>query len=375
MNTPYLVTDNKRINSAYRMAAATLFANIVPYKGGVLKKEEPAIIAGLGYRTPWTRDASINTWNAGGLICPETAKSTLKSCLTDDDGIMIKGEYWDKIIWTIGAWQQYLYTGDREFLSLAYEAVTNTLAYQEQTEFSKELNLFRGPACYGDGVAAYPDIYAKHGYSGIIKFSTENRGLCDKNGVGIPMYTLSTNCLYYRSYIIADKMAHELGREEKYGEKAEAVKRAINRVLWNEEKGNYDYLFDSFGGSEAVEGMGISFAILFGIADKEKQEKIFKNTPVSAHGITCVYPSFSRYASDDGMSFGRHSGTVWPHIQGFWASAAALCERADLFDSELSKQTENALRGNQFAEIYHPITGEVYGGMQEDAESRDMAPK
>ena len=85
MNFPFFITDNKKINSAYRMAVSTLSANILPFKDGVLEKAEPVIIAGLGYSTPWTRDAAINTWNAGGLICPTVAKNTLLSVISQNE--------------------------------------------------------------------------------------------------------------------------------------------------------------------------------------------------------------------------------------------------------------------------------------------------
>lgn len=82
MNFPYLQTNNKEINTAYRLAIATLAANILPFQDGILTRPEPVIIAGLGYSTPWTRDAAINTWNAGALICPEISRSTLESVRT-----------------------------------------------------------------------------------------------------------------------------------------------------------------------------------------------------------------------------------------------------------------------------------------------------
>lgn len=366
LKSPYLVTSNSSIDKAYRLAVSTLYANILPFKDGILKEEKPVIIAGLGYITPWTRDAAINTWNAGGLICPNTALNTLKSVINkDENGYFIDGEYWDRIIWTVGAWWQYVYTGDKDFLKMAYEAVCNSLKHFEQTEFSEELNLFRGAACYGDGVAAYPDIYAKHGKSGIIIFSEQCRDLCEEQGVGLPMYALSTNCLYYYAYVLADKMAVELNLCKKFEQKAESMKNAINKVFWNETKQNYKYLEDKFGGCDSLEGLGLCFAILFGVADNKQIENIFANTPVSEHGITCVYPSFARYDTPDEMGFGRHSGTVWPHVQGFWASAAAQCGKTAIFDKEFLNQTENAINYSQFAEIYHPITGEIYGGRQE----------
>ena len=205
--------------------------NLLPFKDGILEEEKNVIIAGLGYVTPWTRDAAINTWNAGGLICPEEALNTLKSVLNHDDkGYYIDGEYWDKIIWTTGAWSYYLFTGDKEFLKIAFDATCNSLEYLEKTEFSQELNLFRGGACFQDGVAGYPDIYAKPGESGIIVFSQDCREDCENIGVGLPMYVLSTNCLYYNAYVLADKIAEELSLDKKYEAKAQKLKEAINNT-------------------------------------------------------------------------------------------------------------------------------------------------
>lgn len=36
---PSFVTDNKDINCAYRLAVATVYANILPFKDGLLKEE------------------------------------------------------------------------------------------------------------------------------------------------------------------------------------------------------------------------------------------------------------------------------------------------------------------------------------------------
>lgn len=376
MNYPFLITDNKKINTAYRLAIATLSANILPFKDGILETEKPVMIAGLGYVSPWTRDASINTWNAGGLICPKVSLNTLKSVLTVyKDGYRIGGEYWDAIIWVTGAWYYYLYTGDTEFLKLAHNTAKNSLEYFENTEFNRELNLFRGPACYGDGISAYPDIYAKDTGSGIANFAQLHKDLCCDVGVGIPIYALSTNCLYYYAYILTDKMAGVLGLSgSKYEAKAEMMKVAINKHFWNEEKQNYNYIVDKFGGCDSEEGLGISFAILFDIADNSKKEKIFKNKHTSPYGMPCVWPTFDRYKITDD-SYGRHSGTVWPHIQGFWADVAAQNAKKDIFDNEFYLQTENALRYMQFAEIYHPETGEIYGGVQEYGSTRKETHK
>jgi len=364
MNLTHLKTDNRHVNTAYYIAVSDLIANIRPFSSGLLETEKPVIIAGIGYHEPWTRDAAINTINAGGILFPEEARNTLISVLKKEDNkVLIAGEYWDAIIWTWGAWQYYIYTGDKGFLKIAFEATKNSLEYFENSEFDSTDNLFRGAACYGDGVSAYPDIYASHGESGIITFATECKDKCVDNGVGIPMKALSTNCLYYYAYVIADYMASELNEQLVFSEKANRMKDAINKNFWMSEKGYYRYLVDDFGGCDYFEGIGNSFAILFDIADDLQKKSILKNSPVTSNGIACVYPSFNRYLSEGG--YGRHSGTVWPHIQAFWSDAAFRNKDYEITHQEFGNLTKFACRDGFFAEIYHPDTGEIYGGLQE----------
>ena len=364
---PYLKTDNQEINTAYRMAIANVVGNIALFRDGILEKEVPCILAGLGYDTPWTRDTAINVWNGMGLLTPKVAKNTLCSVMgKDDNGYYIDGQYWDKIIWAIGAWTYYLYNGDKAFLSLCHEAVQNTLTQLEKTEFSREYNLFRGPACYGDGVSAYPDIYADVNSASILGATRNKKEICHPVGMGLPMMALSTNCLYYAAYCLADSMAKELGKPLCYGEKAQKIKEAIQTHFWKEEQSRFSYLVDPFGGCDAQEGLGSALAILLDVAQGNQKERIAENQHITPHGIPCVYPSFPRYNTSDDFGYGRHSGTVWPHIQGFWASAMAKLGKTRAFDREFLLQTQNAIHSNQFAEIYHPTTGAVYGGRQED---------
>jgi hypothetical protein len=363
-----LATNIVDLDSAFRIALGDIFGNIHPYRDGLLREEAPTLLAGLGYDTPWTRDAAINTWNFGGLLHPEACRNALLSVLEEHDGQpRIGGQYWDSIIWVIGAWWLYLFTGDREFLALAHQAAENTLETLEKSEFSASLNLFRGPACYGDGVAAYPDVYARVDWSGIDAVPRAHPELCVGTGNGIPMHALSTNCLYFQAYILLDRISRELGLPARPDclEKAAALKAAINRHFWKEEAGSYRYLVDPFGGCEHQEGLGSSFAILFGIANADQARRIFTSQHICRAGIPCVWPSFERYTSLGEGSYGRHSGTVWPQIQAFWADAAALHREEALFSYEFHELMRHAVRDSHFAEIYHPDDGRVYGGLQE----------
>lgn len=366
---PYLNTDNRQINAAFRVAMGDIVGNIQPFQDGLLEKPLPCILAGLEYDTPWTRDTAINIWNGAGLIFPEASRNTLLSVLERFPGgeVRIGGQYWDAVIWVTGAWAYYLYTGDRDMLALAFEAARNSLAHFEAAEFNPAAGLFRGPACYGDGVAAYPDRYAETGgSSSILAWPQCNPDKVSTPGMGIPMQTLSTNCLYYNAYRLMNEMARELGQQEDpaWQHKAEQLKTAINQRLWDPERGMYRYLDDPWGGSDHQEGMGSSFALLMGVASPEQARQVLAKQHITPYGIPCVWPSFARYRRDSN-SFGRHSGTVWPHIQGFWAEAAARAGAADLFRHELFKLAELAVRDGMFAEIYHPLSGEIYGGLQE----------
>jgi len=369
---PYLVTDDDAVNKAFKIAIGDLLGNVVPEKIGLLQARKRIIMAGLDYNQPWTRDTAMIAWYGSSLILPEITRDTLLSVLKEENGKpYIDGQYWDAIIWATGAWWHYLYSGDKKFLSLALKVIQNSLRFFEDTEFDNELNLFRGPACYGDGVSAYPDEYAETGgESCILSWVEHNQHKKAERGYGIPMYTLSTNCLYYNAYCVVLKILSELGKnvDKNLYRKANLLKQSINMHFWNEKSGTYRYIVGPLGTCEHQEGLGHAFVLLFKIADNRKAKLVFKNQYIAPAGIPCVWPTFTRYKnlSTDEESFGRHSGTVWPQIQGFWAAAAILYRRYEIFYNEFCKLTSHANRDAQFAEIYHPISGKIYGGWQEN---------
>jgi glycogen debranching enzyme len=366
-----LTSDDSTIQRAFEIALEDLALNIVPLREGLIEGEANGFRAGAGYEKPWTRDAAINVWNGAGLLYPDEARNTLLATLERANGRLQIGaeydQYWDRIIWAIGAWSFYLFTGDREMLTLALEAARNTLAVLEETEFTPDLNLFRGPAVYGDGVAAYPDVYARTvgGHSSILRWPAANPASASKPGRGLPMHALSTNCLYVHVYETLSAMAAELGvpPDPSWKTKADLVRAAVNRHFWIPERGHYRYLVDPFGGSDVQEGLGQSFAILFGVADGERRESVFRTQSVTPNGIACLWPGFERYRQ--GGHYGRHSGTVWPPIQGFWAEAAARHGHGGLLELDVRALAARAVRDGQFFELYHPESGLAYGGLQE----------
>jgi glycogen debranching enzyme len=181
------------------------------------------------------------------------------------------------------------------------------------------------------------------------------------------MHALSTNCLYYAAYLTLSDMAGELSvpQDPTWPRKAHRLRAAINREFWNADRGSYRYLIDPNGDSDRQEGMGLSFALLFDVPDAEQRTAIYQNTYISQAGVPCLYPAFERYVNPEHTSYGRHSGTVWPHVQGFWGQAAARDGHSEIFLHELNQLTAHVWRDKQFVEVYHPDTGLPYGGIQE----------
>ena len=391
-------SDQEMIDRAARIAASDIRANFMPYQAGLLEEEKVCIMAGIDYDTPWTRDTAINTCFALAVTDPEIARNTLLSvCERNEDGtrIHIAGQYWDKIIWILGARKYLQVNRDQEFLFIAAEAAWDTLREMEAHEQDPEDGLFRGPAVYGDGVAAYPQRYAKTAWnsSGILEWPDANPQLRAKTGYGIPMKTLSTNIIYCEAYHAAAWLLRK--REEiedrdlfhlvvLLENRAKGLKKRINEQFWNDVTGRYDYLFDAQGRCESSEALGLAFSILYGIADEEKAESIVRNTLVLPEGIPVVWPAFQRYCIQEKSGekigeeigeeisfrhYGRHSGTIWPHAQAYWALAMKKIGQNEAFSHELYAMARHAVRDMQFAEIYHPETGEIYGGLQEPGEN------
>ncbi len=383
LNIPYLKVEPPKyhiINKSFRIAVGDIAGNLGYYKNGLLKEKKICLMAGLDYDKPWTRDAAINTWNCMAILGPDVAKNTLKAQVINKNGKkIIGGQYWDNVIWAIGAWEYYLITGNKDFLRFSYQVIRNTIRIRERYEFNPKINLFRGPAVYGDGVAAYPKIYTRSvnkniKYSGINSWAENNPDLRNSKGRGIPMYTLSTNCVYYKAYEILAEMAKILSYEnEGYTQKSIELKKSINKQFWDKNLNRYKYIVDPFGGSNRQESLGNIFAIKFGIASGKKIKKIIDSMYIEKAGIPCVYPTFKRYKKCPGDHYGRHSGTVWPHIQGFWAEVCCTNDYNVKFIHEFDNLTNFSFRDKQFVEIYHPNTGLPYGGLQEpDLEECDI---
>jgi hypothetical protein len=357
--------------TAYREALDNLLrTNTIGYdpkygKSGLLDPATGLVRAGGGYDQPWTRDASINSWNATSLLAPALAKNTLWAVVDKDAGGALRvqqdDQQWDQVVWASAAWHHYLVTGDGGFLENAYRTTANTLTIREHATtagFNATYGLFTGPSFFNDGIAGYPAPPAD---------ATESvsTGSSPWPGVASGMY-LSTNEVYYAAYVNAANMAEKLRRPGAeiagYRTKANALKTAINRYFWNARTGLYDYQLLADGTRGAYqEGTGLAFALLFGIANPAQARSIVAHAQELPWGMPDTFPNWDRYSD---AQPGRHNAIVWPLVQGLWAKALAGQGDQNAFAAETARLAKLADGNSGFWEIYNGHTGVVDGGYQ-----------
>lgn len=357
--------------TAYREALDNLLrTNTIGYdakydKSGLLDPSTDLVRAGGGYNQPWTRDASINSWNATSLLAPALAENTLWAVVDKDAGGALRvqqdDQQWDQVVWATAAWHHYLVTGDGGFLENAYRTTANTLTIREHATtagFNATYGLFTGASFFNDGIAGYPAPPAD---------ATESvsTGSMPWPGVASGMY-LSTNEVYYAAYVNAANMAEKLGRPGAeaagYRTRAAALKTAINQYFWNANTGRYDYQLLANGTRGAYqEGTGLAFALLFGIANPAQARSIVARAQEMPWGMPDTFPNWNRYSD---AQPGRHNAIVWPLVQGLWAKALAGQGNQSAFAAETARLAKLADDNSGFWEIYNGNTGVVDGGYQ-----------
>ena len=366
---------NASLGSAYRAALKNLLqTNTVAYgtastdaynQTGLLSPSPATFIrAGGGYKQPWTRDASVNSWNAASLLEPAVARNTLWSVVRREPGgqliVQQDNQWWDQTIWIVAAWNHYLVTGDRAFLADAYQAAANTLQREKQLHFNATHNLFQGAAFLNDGIAGYPAPPAD---------AKESRGsfVLDYPGAD-KLMVLSTNCIYVGAYRSAARMAAELRKSpaesKAWNAAADSLAAQIRRQFWISEKGRFGYLIhaDTSTLDDSQEGAGLAFSMLFGIATPAQAASLLHTAHLEPRGMVDVWPDFARY---DAAHPGRHNVIVWPPIQSFWAESAA--RQGDIADFQREVESLALLSkesGGEFYEIYNAATGTPDGGWQ-----------
>ena len=342
--------QDRRIEGCFEAAAENLLCiNTVPcdhavYNSTGLLQGDRMFRAGGDYDTPWTRDAAINTWNAGRFLAPQVARDTLLAvCTPDEQGLPIiqpDSQKWDRVVWILGAWQYWLATGDGEFLELARGITERSLAQLKCERYDETFGLYLGGSFFNDGIAGYPkELYEP----GMDSSFVGDHPKCDE------IFCLSTNLLYCEALRIAARMG---------GGEAEWLRFRENlRQKFRNPDGTLRYILYPDGRhDDSKELAGHAFGVLFDVFPGEVLEHLDREE----FGIPSIMPPFPGLFSRERP--GRHNNLIWPFLNGFYIRAAAKCGRIDAVEKELGLMTE--LFSEDFREIYSPYDGQPHGGWQ-----------
>lgn len=255
----------------------------------------------------WTRDISYSILLAFAYHQPDVAKISLlkkvkRKRIIQDTG---SGGAWpvssDRTTWVLAAWEIYKATGDKDWLQLAYEIIKNTLDDDSKVLFNSETGLYKGESSFLDWrEQTYPkwmsnmDIYVSQ--------------------------NLGTNVVHYQAHKILAMMAKEMNQpSEQYEQTANNIKAAINKQLWMSDKGYYtQYIYgrNHLTVSPRFEALGEALSVLFDVANERQANSIFEKSPLTAYGVTCIYPQIPGIPP-------YHNNGIWPFVQSYWNLAAA----------------------------------------------------
>lgn len=294
---PRYTSDQPIIDALYNMATEEALKNIEP---------DSTLRTGAEWGGVWTRDISYSIYLAFAYHEPEIAKISLMRKVNRDRIVQDTGSggAWpvssDRVVWTIAAWEIYKVTGDKQWLKQSYQIIKNTLEDDYKT-LKSDTGLYKGESSFLDWrEQTYPKWMS-------------NMDIAESMNLG-------TNVVHYQANTILAKMSDELGdNSQPFYQRAEVIKKAINKELWLDDKGFYaQYLYGKkyVNKSERFEALGEALAILFDVTDQEKASRIISESPVTEFGVTCIYPQIPNIPP-------YHNNGIWPFVQSYWNLASA----------------------------------------------------
>ena len=265
---------------------------------------------GLFWGGVWTRDVSYSTILSMAYMQPRAAMISLM-CKIGRNGQIIQdtgtGGAWpcssDREIWTVAAWELYKVTGDSQWLETVYPVAKKSLTVDMQTLYDAETGLVRGESSFIDWrEQSYPRWM-------------EPADIYDSKCLG-------TNMVHYAALVSAAEMAG-LMQDAEFAEtcrqQAAGLKEAVNASLWMEDQGYYAQFLA--GRNDEVlytksETLGQALAILYGVAEGERAERLSQSMPIVEFGAPVFWPWIPDIPP-------YHNRAVWPFVQSFWMHASA----------------------------------------------------
>lgn len=311
-------------------------------------------VTGVKWPFVWTRDSAYSIDLALGWLDPARARRTLEFKLSDvrepsaPQGLYVvqdtgSGGSWpistDRVVWFLGA-RGLL--DDKAFADKTWKALKDTLAQDKQYAFDAQFGLYRGETSFLDWREQTYPTWTKDN----VRFIAES-------------FALSTNVLHHDALTLAVKMAkqrNDAAAATGYQTDADALRAAIDRHFWREDRGLY---MSYIGGGtdpqtiEAYDLLGTSLAILAGIPAPERARKALANYPTWPAGSPVVWPEHKDAAI-------YHNRAIWPFVSAYALRAARKLDDANRIAHELRSILQGAALGGSNYENYELVSGAVH---------------
>jgi alpha-glucosidase len=235
----------------------------------------------------------------------------------------------DRVVWIMAASDvlDHLPAAERAAAAVRlYEAARDTVEQDRRFAFDAFAGLYRGETSFLDWrEQSYPE-WTRNDVSSI--------------AAG---YAFSTNVLHAIALQRTARLAEELGDPAgmRYRAWAEDLQRAINARFWQAQSALYaSYLTPEPNSvpSNSYDLLGLSLAIIHGIADMDKARQILQHYPVSAAGPPVIWPEQAGIAI-------YHNRAIWPFVTAYALGAAKVARHADL----AGELAESLIRGSALA--------------------------
>ncbi len=335
---PYLRSGNTMFDGLFALALADMeLDRVSQIRDDSFEEGRPidCVCFETGEKWPyvWTRDISYSVDLGLAAIEPQRALNSLlfktsavraavlserlepATVVAQDTG---SGGSWpvstDRVVWILAADDVLDYLPAKERSSAAakvYEIARDTVEQDRRFAFDPYTGLYRGETSFLDWrEQSYPEW-------------TRDDVAFIASG-----YAFSTNVLH----AIALGRTAQLGLASRdplaarYLQWAEDLRRAINARFWQPQTGLYaSYLSaePNSVGSSSYDLLGLSLAIVHGVADEERARSVLQHYPSSAAGPPVLWPE------QPGIAI-YHNRAIWPFVTSYALRAAKTVKHAQL---------------------------------------------
>ena len=289
-------------------------------------------LAGIVYQFPartYYRDAY---WTVLSVL-PVRPNLVRNEIVTLADGINKKGECPSAVKFNFKNYWGNHYDSPSFFVAMIYDYVVHT----------GDLSVLKEECACGTIIEAAKLVLDR------LEEETDSTGLLVKGGeynrrdwcdnVFRSTYVTYDEALYARALFAMSELSDACGMDgNAYYAKYVKVKKAINDLLWDEEKGYYvNYKSKDF--TEDNLSIDTVVAVLFGIADEERSKRVLKNMEkmlesknnkeqrAGDFGTLSVYPFYKNtkdIVQKSSLPYYYHNGGDWPYLSCVYAYAKLM---------------------------------------------------